>query len=220
MITHAHGDHMQLANAFLKDYSNQIDLEMVVYNFPEFASVTVEKESTADSISLVSQFLSVLSEKYPNTKHYIYHTGDRLLLPGCEIEFLIAQEDFLPNGFPYINHTSGAWRMKIENKTLLITGDVVDAACTWLTDVYGTELKSDILQVAHHGYNGGTLKLYQLVDPVVCLWPAPKEYLSDISYNPFVNTDYNRYLLDNYDRHYHADQDTVLIFSDLSLKTN
>ena len=35
------------------------------------------------------------------------------------------------------------------------------------------ELKSDVLQMAHHGQRGVEEELYQEISPEVCLWPTP-----------------------------------------------
>ena len=37
--------------------------------------------------------------------------------------------------------------------------------------LYGKELKSDILQITHHGANGGYTALNAIIDPEICLWP-------------------------------------------------
>ena len=48
-----------------------------------------------------------------------------------------------------------------------------------LVSNYADALKCDILQVAHHGYQGGTEELYRAVDPLYVLWPSgSKTYAS------------------------------------------
>jgi hypothetical protein len=37
---------------------------------------------------------------------------------------------------------------------------------------YGDYLKSDMVQLSHHGYAGGTIALYEKVDADVVLWPG------------------------------------------------
>ncbi|MBQ7365364.1 MAG: hypothetical protein IJW46_07180, partial [Clostridia bacterium] len=39
--------------------------------------------------------------------------------------------------------------------------------------MWGNYLKSDLVQVAHHGFNGSTIETYSLVSPTVALWPTP-----------------------------------------------
>ena len=35
------------------------------------------------------------------------------------------------------------------------------------------ELKSDVVQMAHHGQDGVEENLYQVLHPEICFWPAP-----------------------------------------------
>ena len=39
-----------------------------------------------------------------------------------------------------------------------------------ITDIYQSTLKSDFMQVNHHGYSGATVKLYDCVSPSYTLW--------------------------------------------------
>ena len=41
-----------------------------------------------------------------------------------------------------------------------------------MSSAYTTALQSDIMQLAHHGFNGGVRSLYEYVDPKICLWPC------------------------------------------------
>ena len=44
-----------------------------------------------------------------------------------------------------------------------------------ITPAYGNYIKSDILQLAHHGNGEGTLATYKAVDPDICLWSSVKD---------------------------------------------
>lgn len=41
---------------------------------------------------------------------------------------------------------------------------------------YGDYLKADIVQIAHHGYSGATVELYEYAAGKVALFPTAKEY--------------------------------------------
>jgi hypothetical protein len=43
-----------------------------------------------------------------------------------------------------------------------------------LVDIYGNTLKSDFMQVNHHGYSGATCELYDHVSPAYTLWTTSK----------------------------------------------
>lgn len=167
MFTHPHGDHLMLANRFLKDHADAITLESVMHSFPDFTRL-IDLNSARHAAALEA----ILREHYPETPLWILHSGQRLVLTGCEIEILFTQADFWPNPFPTANHTSAAWRMHFPGgTTFLVLGDCEKGLCAQMAQVYGKELESDILQLTHHGLNGATEELYRLVDPKICFWP-------------------------------------------------
>lgn len=177
MFTHAHSDHVTLAIAFLQRYYEEIELEMVAYNFPDFEVYVAseEVEGTKNCAVYETMLLNAVDKYYEDVEIYTFHAGEKLFLPGCEIEFLLTHEDFWPNEMPWINHTSSAWKMTIEDKAMLILGDCEKTMCQWMADAYGEEMKSDILQLTHHGFNGACMDLYQYVDPDICFWPVDQD---------------------------------------------
>ena len=56
---------------------------------------------------------------------------------------------------------------------ILILGDTGTKSSEKLLNNQKDKLKSDILQVAHHGQDGATEELYKQIDPDICLWPTP-----------------------------------------------
>ncbi len=51
-----------------------------------------------------------------------------------------------------------------------------------------------MMQVAHHGYGGGTVKLYSLISPSIVLWPvAEASYVQNAGYN------HNKFFLNSKD---------------------
>lgn len=167
MFTHPHGDHLALAVRFLGAHADDIALEAVWHNFPDFKRL-IDPNSAGHAAALTA----TLRDRYPDTPVGVFHSGQRLTMPGCAIEILFTQEDFWPNPFPTANHTSAAWRMRFSGgATFLVLGDCEKGLCAQMARVYGGELESDILQLTHHGLNGATLGLYQLIDPKICFWP-------------------------------------------------
>ena len=58
---------------------------------------------------------------------------------------------------------------------MMVFGDTTQSVSNKIiTPAYGNYIKSDILQVAHHGNRGGTLATYKAVDPDICLWTTDK----------------------------------------------
>ena len=205
VITHAHGDHMGLANAFLVEYADRINVEMGVYNFPDWDNVKVvwDTDQSATAVQGLKNaseaFKETLRTYYPDSKQWVVHTGEVMQFPGCELEILYTPEDYAtgmglqPNGtvsFPSGNHTNIACRLTLNGTTIIAPGDSESQLCKWMADTYGEYLKSDILTLTHHGYNGGDMDFYRYIDPDICIWPTSME---NFEYHTSL-FDYNRYL--------------------------
>ncbi|MBR4309270.1 MAG: MBL fold metallo-hydrolase, partial [Oscillospiraceae bacterium] len=81
------------------------------------------------------------------------------------------------------NETSIVFRVSVGGKNILFTGDAGYVAGYMLNkyhDAHASDsskyysIKSDYVQVAHHGYYGLTKATYNRIDPDVGLWPTPK----------------------------------------------
>ena len=57
---------------------------------------------------------------------------------------------------------------------LLILGDIGEKSSEKLLKNQKKKLKSDIVQMSHHGQQGATKELYEAVNPKICLWPTPE----------------------------------------------
>lgn len=214
-ITHAHGDHIQLAINFITKYHDDVEIEAVAYNFPDFGTVTITNENATGMGNLASSFRKLIGLYYPKAKTWVLHTGQRFFIGDAEIEVLYTQEDFAPEAFPWGNHTSCAFRVRLGGKSILFLGDCEKSLCQFMADVYGEELKSDMLQLSHHGYNGACLDLYRYIDPAVCFWASDEyRFLNDprclgtasgYDFNAWIRNDSIRVR-----EHYHSSSDTTI----------
>jgi len=221
MITHADGDHIALPQLFIEKHSNEFDLNTVVYNFPNFNNIGLSSTLNPDNFTRsVDQFLSAVQTHFPNANHYIYHTGMKLYLPGCEIEFLYSHEDFWPAKMTSCNHTSGIWRLTIADKTILVTGDCEADPNRTVASHFGNYLKSDVLQVVHHGSNGGTYSFYRQIAPSVCLWPCTQQHFEyDLRRTgQLAGWTFNKYLRETAKAHYSCGATTTLRLPSLEVR--
>lgn len=217
-ITHAHSDHMGLANQFLTRYHDEIEVRMAAYNFPTYDTVQNAadvKKNRAAYEPMIEKFIGNITMYWPQAEHWILHAGQRLYLADAEIEVFFTHEDLFPYEYAWINHTSTAFRIIAGGKTVMILGDCEKTLCRQMADTYGDYLKSDMLQLTHHGANGACLDLYQRIDPDICFWAcAQKKYESD---ERMLGTkegyEFNAYLRDVTVRsreHYHSSETAVM----------
>lgn len=228
IVTHIHTDHRKLVTEFLPKYKSKIELELLAWNMPDFNAVEnsytkdwSEPYPAANYVTPVTNITDMIKTNFPKTPIYTFHTGEKLYLPGCEIEFLVCHEDYYLNKFKWINDTSAAFRVTMQGKTMMVFGDVTHSVSdAIITPVYGNYIKSDILQIAHHGNGEGTLATYKAVDPDICLWSAIK---SDFEKNIKQN-DQNKWLYassgDSGQRarkHYHQSNTTTITIPSMSV---
>ena len=178
-ITHAHGDHMGLATSFLMEYRHEVDLKLGAYNFPDFDRITIRNEGTSSMKSMALSFQSKISSFYPDAEQWVMHTGQKLLLPGCEIEVLYTPEDAGSMVFAWGNHTCTAVRITLNGETIVVLGDAEKTLCQQMANAYGSSIQSDMLSLSHHGFNGACLDLYKYVNPDICFWPVDSQRFTE-----------------------------------------
>jgi len=214
LISHAHDDHMNLCMDFLQAHGKQIELQTFGYNFPDFESDIIQSDTEVAQKNRQKRIKRILDEQFPTTALWLMHSGQRLLLPGCEVSVLMTWEDFWPQPMKTVNQTSFCLDMRFEGgKKLMLPTDAWAQLCDQMATVYGDTLKSDVLQAIHHGLAGGSIPFYEKVRPEVVFWPQSPERV--FSPEPIVVPDRekpiavarqfapNCWLLDRMERHYH-----------------
>ncbi len=174
-ITHPHGDHLSLAQAFIERYHEEIEIQAVAYNFPDLDTNKILNEDSTPLNKAQTEFKTWIKNCFPKANTIVMHTGMRFWIGDVEFEVLGTHEDFYPNIFSYGNDTNTAFRMYYGGKNYTFLGDSDYTLSGFMASVYGAALKCDVMQVAHHGYNGATMALYQALDPDICFWPNYEE---------------------------------------------
>lgn len=183
IISHIHIDHFA----------------MIGYNYPAFVSegIRVERFLT-NFISDSERNKSILSSEYGKNWRktegaeyvkiieaakafgatlYKVHPGQVFFFADCRAEILYTLESSAPDTCNALNGTSPIIKMTFGGKTsFLCTGDATGKAFGILNAMYGDYIRSDIIQVAHHGYTTygqetETAKAYRTANASIVLWP-------------------------------------------------
>ena len=171
IFTHPHPDHYSAFIKFNELYSD-VDIQSFVYNNGDF--------STYSTIHPLNSFLSdelpcIIKRSYPNAKIIKPHTAQGLKFCNVTLTAIYTQELAIPYFKPIINNTSLVFRMRVKNTTVLFMADCDIEATELITRIYQGSIKSDIMQVNHHGYSGATINLYDCVNPDYTIWPTSKK---------------------------------------------
>ncbi len=180
-ITHAHCDHF---NGIYR-FAEKMNIKKLCYQFPPYEWL---KSAEPGSAPYTEQFEAW--EKGYEGQVLTPKTGDNYEVDGLKIHVLKDCSDYLEMGDENpINDTSTVIRLEFPNgKTGLFLGDLGWISGAVLEKMYGSELKSDIVQMAHHGQNGVNKSTYRLIAPEVCLWPTPDWLWT----NNYHNSGYNK----------------------------
>ena len=97
---------------------------------------------------------------------------------GVRFEILQTWDYLDRKGSEDLNETSLVMRAWVEEQSILFLNDLGGfnsdrSSGARLVNTYGEALKSDIVQMAHHGQKGSQKALYDLVDAKVHLWTTP-----------------------------------------------
>ena len=178
LFTHEHWDHVTNFLDFTEKYAGQVTLERVYWNF---AQSYEHGEAGAYHDAMEKAF-----GRYPGVRVMKIHAGQSIWVRNANLEILYTHETLTPYTLPDMNDTSTVFRVNIAGKRVLFLADIstlarADSAVKVVYGLYGGELKSDILQVGHHGWNGGSDDIYHAVLPETALWPVEASRWNTVS---------------------------------------
>ncbi len=190
LFSHAHADHVGVFNEFSLNYHDKVTIERFFYNFPSEEEMEIlQPDVLAPNLTEYGIFKRVMSEYYADIPAIKVHTGNKFYIRNVEVEVLFTYEDFYPTAIDRMNSSSTVFRMHVGGQSILWLGDSTPVSEALMLEQLGSYLKSDVLQLAHHGIDG-LLEAYQTYDPTYCLWPAAKLF-----YKQYINSAPNKWLI-------------------------
>lgn len=166
ILTHSHGDHYGCFCNFSRMFTGRVHVRYFLLNS------LPNREDVINPIAY-DGFLTTdfhrYAAAYEGAAKIRMHTGQRIFLPGVELEVLQTFEDVLPLPLKFLNEASIVTRLRMEGQSLLFFADCERQAEGRIA-LFGEALKSDFMQVMHHAFSGGTPEIFHAVDPSYCLW--------------------------------------------------
>lgn len=166
-ITHPHSDHVGALIQILNNPNSQITVDNVYYSLADQSWYEKVEPSRADYVNSFRAALATLPEKK-------LHTVQK----DQEIQMGLIKAKVLNN--PYlldvtsVNNSSVAYKFFMNDVSILVLGDMGPEAGQLLyAERSAGDLKSDIVQMAHHGQYGVSREVYAAINPKIALWPCP-----------------------------------------------
>ena len=194
MITHVHSDHagglydMALGyygyegkkhTVMPKEMKQYIKIDKIIYNAPD-SFPDCDREGWMKTI--INGFgVKTVVKAHPGQVFYI---ADLTMTIYGSLDLMIENAGSSKD----LNDFSLVSRVEFNNKSLLVLGDSDTIPNPVIAAIYKTSLKSDILQLSHHGYGDvGDHDVNSYCNPTMTLWAVSKKD-QRTDYNTNVNT--------------------------------
>ena len=202
ILTHNHSDHTGLFTGRSYMFRDAgIKVERVILNFFDLA------ERIRSAKSNPGDFGFDESRECKNTykaielvgaERVVAHTGQVFHFADLRIEVLCTIDNLGPEPINCLNGSSLVMKMIFTDPntgretSYMSTGDCSGHEFRALLNTYGNYLKSDIVQVAHHGMNmygdeEATREAYLIMAPTIVFWPVGTSSFYDGMQNNFYN---------------------------------
>lgn len=166
LITHPHKDHAGVLMETIK--KKKIKIDRIIHS--ELNLELVEKYEP-QALEFIKEYQDILSAS--GILVIDAKLGDNYMLgKGVELNILgVRNETILIN---MVNNSSLVFKIKSSSKSVLFLGDLgVQGGNTVLSNFSVEQVKSDYVQMAHHGQDGVDKSFYEAVSPQYAMWPTP-----------------------------------------------
>ena len=174
-FSHFHQDHDGSFVTMVEDDEclKNITIKRIIYNYPQ--KLVSDTAGNRDDQANLRKWQSLLDKT--GAQVFQARTGQKYYFSGAELELLWTFEDLVPYNLfdDDTNITCTGYRLTIEGQTHMLLGDTSEDEMRCAYKRMGTYLKSDFVQLAHHGMGSfhSPLELYQFIDADVVFVPGP-----------------------------------------------
>lgn len=168
LITHPHEDHVGALCTILNDASRKIKIDKI---YCSLATPDWYRRVSPTGAGIADQLLTAFTKLPVGTVTNNIGRGTEINLDDVNIRVLNNRGVYTYNG---VNNSSLVYKIRVSGQSILILGDLAyDGGKDLIKTCTAAELKSDIVQMAHHGQQGVDQDAYALIAPTTCLWPTP-----------------------------------------------
>ncbi|MDW2800311.1 MBL fold metallo-hydrolase [Clostridium boliviensis] len=166
-ITHPHSDHVGALVKILNNPDRKITIDHV---YSSLADQSWYDRVESSRSQLASDLRSALATLPAESLHTV-KKGEELQIGSIKARVL--NDPYLLDSTS-VNNSSVAYKFFLNNVSILVLGDMgPEAGELLLKETGASGLKSDIVQMSHHGQYGVNRDVYAAIQPQIALWPCP-----------------------------------------------
>jgi len=165
-LTHPHEDHIDALTWMILNLGD-LKIDKIFASFPPLEWIKKYEKGNAHTLEEFTEAMKKAKRNYIKI-----NKDDSFDIDGVKIEILSdINLDITTNA---INNSSIIIKVSDKTKSVLFLNDLGALAGNKLLKVIDHgKLKSDYVQMAHHGQYGVGKNFYEVVQPKYCLWPTP-----------------------------------------------
>lgn len=168
LITHPHEDHVGALCTILNDTVRKIKIDKI---YCSLATPDWYRQVSPTGAGIADQLLNAFTKLPVGTVTNNIGRGTEINIDDVNIRVLNNRGVYTYNG---VNNSSIVYKIRVSGQSILILGDLAyDGGKDLIRTCTAAELKSDIVQMAHHGQQGVDQDAYARIAPTTCLWPTP-----------------------------------------------
>ena len=175
IISHPHGDHYPAFVDFITAHGSDADvkIERVMFNYTQADYYNINGTAGVEKAGKnVTELYNKINEFIPDVPVLKIHTGQTITFGSASVEVLYTIDDHLPAGLNNVNDSSTVVRVNAGGKSIMLLADTCYASGPILNNLWGDHLKSDIVQIAHHGCWPSVADIYHSIQGEIVLFPA------------------------------------------------
>lgn len=166
LLSHPHADHIDAVMEICLHHEEEISVQQIYHHFPAADFLAEHEPQYAHTIA-------AYEELRPRLKSIetVVSAGQRITIDDVIFDVLYTTNPAYTMNAG--NNASTVFAMSTEGCRVMFLGDLGEEAGAELLATHGEALRSDVVQMAHHGQNGVGLDVYRAIAPQLCLWPTP-----------------------------------------------
>jgi len=165
ILTHIHADHFE---SIIEIFNNHKDVKVKEFwRNRNDESLEFMDSGTLEQVKRWYDF-----EENSNISFYSPKVNDICKIDDIEIEILgVANPEIKTN---ISNNQSMVFKIRENDFSMIFLGDLGIEGGEKLLNNQGTKLKSDAVQMSHHGQQGVSKNVYEAIGAKYAFWPTPK----------------------------------------------
>ena len=165
-LTHPHKDHVGVFENIIT--GSQIDVKNIYVTLND---INLINEYEPSRLQDATEVYSILNSDVVKNKVKEVNLNEKINIDNVEIDILGTKNPEITSNTG--NNSSMVLKLYVNDKSVLFLADSGIESGNKLIQNEKNKLKSDYVQMAHHGQSGVNENVYDLVNPTYCLWPTP-----------------------------------------------